>query len=168
MGGGMPVGCYGGSAKIMSSIAPDGDVYQAGTLSGNPVAMSAGKAALSILSKPDFYKNQEERTQKFVTKLRLHISEKKYNIYIATIGSIFWMVYGDRETTIQSPNQIHKDAGIYFKGIFKKLLDKGVYLGPSGYEVGFISLAHSTKILNKAANKIIAALDEVHQEIGLN
>ena len=152
----------------MSSIAPDGDVYQAGTLSGNPVAMSAGKAALSILSQPGFYKNQEERTLNFVNKLRLHINEKKYNIHIATVGSIFWMVYGNKETMIQSPNQIHKDAGKYFKAIFRKLLNKGVYLGPSGYEVGFISSAHSTKVLDKAANKIISALDEVHQEIGLN
>ena len=168
MGGGMPVGCYGSSAKIMSSIAPDGDVYQAGTLSGNPVAMSAGKAALSILSQPGFYKNQEERTLTFVNKLRLHITEKKYNIHIATVGSIFWIVYGNKETMIQTPNQIHKDAGIYFKAIFRKLLNRGIYLGPSGYEVGFISSAHSNKILDNAANKIISALDEVHQEIGLN
>ena len=168
MGGGMPVGCYGGSAKIMSSIAPEGDVYQAGTLSGNPVAMSAGKAALSVLIKPGFYQDQEKRTEIFVNKLKLHISEKKYNINISTVGSIFWIVYGDRKNLIQVPNQIHKDAGKYFKLIFQKLLNRGVYLGPSGYEVGFISSAHSSKVLDKAANKIISALDEVHQEIGLN
>jgi glutamate-1-semialdehyde 2,1-aminomutase len=168
MGGGMPVGCYGGSAKIMSSIAPEGDVYQAGTLSGNPVAMSAGKAALSVLVKPGFYQDQEKRTEIFVNKLKLHISEKKYNINISTVGSIFWIVYGDRKNLIQVPNQIHKDADKYFKLIFQKLLNRGVYLGPSGYEVGFISLAHSSKILNQAANIIISVLDEVHKEIGLN
>ncbi len=168
MGGGMPVGCYGGSAKIMSSIAPEGDVYQAGTLSGNPVAMSAGKAALSVLVKPGFYQDQEKRTEIFVNKLKLHISEKKYNINISTVGSIFWIVYGDRKNLIQIPNQIHKDADKYFKLIFQKLLNRGIYLGPSGYEVGFISLAHSSKILNQAANIIISVLDEVHKEIGLN
>ena len=167
MGGGMPVGCYGSSAKIMSSIAPDGDVYQAGTLSGNPVAMSAGRAALNILSKPGFYKDQEERTQVFTKKIKSHISEKGYKIYISSVGSIFWMVYGNREISIQSPDQIHKDAEKYFKVIFRKLLNRGIYLGPSGYEVGFISSTHSSKILNKAANKIITALDEVHNEIGL-
>jgi glutamate-1-semialdehyde 2,1-aminomutase len=168
MGGGMPVGCYGASSKIMSSIAPEGDVYQAGTLSGNPVAMSAGKAALSILSQPDFYKKQEEKTQDFVKILKNHIEAKNYKIYIATVGSIFWMVYGNRENIIQSPDQINDDAGKFFKAIFRKLLNKGVYLGPSGYEVGFISEAHTSKILEKAANKIITVLDEVHEEIGLN
>jgi glutamate-1-semialdehyde 2,1-aminomutase len=168
MGGGMPVGCYGGSAEIMSSIAPEGDVYQAGTLSGNPVAMSAGKAALSVLAKPGFYKDQEERTKRFVNKLRLHISEKDYNIYISTVGSIFWMVYGDRTDLIQLPDQIDKSAEKYFKLIFQKLLKRGVYLGPSGYEVGFISSCHTHKILNKAADIIISVLDEVHSEVGLN
>ncbi|MBO73324.1 MAG: glutamate-1-semialdehyde-2,1-aminomutase [Flavobacteriales bacterium] len=166
MGGGMPVGCYGSSAKIMSSIAPDGDVYQAGTLSGNPVAMSAGKAALTVLAEEDFYQDQEKRTQVFVNKLKSHISKKGYNLYISTIGSIFWMVYGNNGK-IQAPDQINDEAGKYFKAIFKKLLNRGVYLGPSGYEVGFISSAHSTKILNKAADQIITALDEVDVEIGL-
>tara|TARA_Y100000766_G_scaffold246481_1_gene227045 strand:- start:1730 stop:3058 length:1329 start_codon:yes stop_codon:yes gene_type:complete len=168
MGGGMPVGCYGGSAEIMSSIAPEGDVYQAGTLSGNPVAMSAGTAALRILNQPGFYKDQEKRTKIFVNKIKQHILEKKYNIYISTIGSIFWMVYGNKEGLIQVPNQIDKDAEKYFKIIFQKLLKRGVYLGPSCYEVGFISAAHSRKLLNKAANIIISVLDEVHTEIGLH
>lgn len=166
IGGGIPAGCYGSSSKIMSCIAPDGDVYQAGTLSGNPVAMSAGKAALSELVKDGFYEDQEKRTQEFVGKIKNHISEKGYKIYIATIGSIFWMVYGDNEK-IQSPDQISKEAGKYFKAIFSKLLERGVYLGPSGYEVGFVSSTHSTKILNNAANKIMAVLDEVNSEEGL-
>jgi glutamate-1-semialdehyde 2,1-aminomutase len=168
MGGGMPVGCYGGSAEIMSSIAPEGDVYQAGTLSGNPVAMSAGRAALSVLVKPGFYQDQEKRTKIFVNKLRQHISKKDYNINISTVGSIFWMVYGERTELIKIPNQIHEEADKYFKIIFQKLLKQGVYLGPSGYEVGFISSAHSLKILNQAANIIISVLDEVHNEVGLN
>lgn len=166
MGGGMPVGCYGASAQIMSSIAPDGDVYQAGTLSGNPVAMSAGRAALTVLSKDGFYEDQERRTQDFVGKLKTYISEKGYNIYVATIGSIFWMVYGN-ENKIQSPDQISDEAGKYFKAIFGRLLDRGVYLGPSGYEVGFVSAAHTPEILDKALNEIIEVLDEVDSEIGL-
>ena len=166
IGGGMPVGCYGASAQIMSSIAPDGDVYQAGTLSGNPVAMSAGRAALTVLSQDGFYEDQEKRTQDFVGKLKAHISEKGYNLYVATIGSIFWMVYGN-EDVIQSPDQISDEAGKYFKAIFGRLLDRGVYLGPSGYEVGFISAAHTPEILDKALAEITAVLDEVDAEIGL-
>ena len=162
----MPAACYGASSKIMSYIAPDGDVYQAGTLSGNPVAMSAGRAALSILVKDGFYENQEKRTQEFVEKIKAHIAEKGYKIYISTIGSIFWIVYGDNDK-IQSPDQISKEAGKYFKAIFTKLLERGIYLGPSGYEVGFISSAHSSEILNKAAEEIITVLDEVDIEYGL-
>ena len=166
MGGGMPVGCYAASAKIMSSIAPEGDVYQAGTLSGNPVAMSAGRAALTILAQEGFYEDQEKRTQDFIGKLKAYIFKKGYHIYVATIGSIFWMVYGN-EAKIQSPHQISEEAGKYFKAIFSKLLDRGVYLGPSGYEVGFISAAHTTEILDKALSEITAVLDEVDAEIGL-
>lgn len=166
IGGGMPVGCYGASAKIMSYIAPEGDVYQAGTLSGNPVAMSAGKAALSVLAEDDFYKDQETRTLGFVNKLKHHIQEQGYKLYVATVGSIFWMVYGENKS-IQSPDEINEEAGKYFKAIFGRLLDRGVYLGPSGYEVGFVSAAHTPEILNKAADEIIAVLDEVHQELDL-
>lgn len=166
IGGGMPVGCYGASAQIMSSIAPDGDVYQAGTLSGNPVAMSAGKAALTVLAQDDFYSDQEKRTQDFVAQLKTHISNKGYKIYVATIGSIFWMVYGDNES-IQSPDEISDEAGKYFKAIFSRLLNRGIYLGPSGYEVGFVSSAHSVEILNKAAVEIISVLDEVDAELDL-
>ena len=89
IGGGIPAGCYGSSAKIMSYIAPDGDVYQAGTLSGNPIAMSAGRAALTELLKDGFYEDQQDRTQKFVNKIKHHIDQKGYNIQISTIGSIF-------------------------------------------------------------------------------
>lgn len=167
IGGGIPAGCYGSSAKIMSYIAPDGDVYQAGTLSGNPIAMSAGRAALTELLKDGFYEDQQDRTQKFVNKIKHHIDQKGYKIQISTIGSIFWMVYGD-QPQIQSPDQISKDASKYFKAIFSKLLQKGVYLGPSGFEVGFVSAAHSDEILDEAANKINTALDEVNIEYDLS
>ena len=102
----------------------------------------------------------------FIGKLKAYIFKKGYHIYVATIGSIFWMVYGN-EAKIQSPHQISEEAGKYFKAIFSKLLDRGVYLGPSGYEVGFISAAHTTEILDKALSEITAVLDEVDAEIGL-
>jgi glutamate-1-semialdehyde 2,1-aminomutase len=166
IGGGMPVGCYGASAEIMSCIAPDGDVYQAGTLSGNPVAMSAGKATLDILIQDGFYEDQEKRTLDFVQILKDHISSKGYKLKIPTVGSIFWITYGE-EGKIQNPDQIDAEVGKYFKAIFGRLLNKGVYLGPSGYEVGFISAAHTPEILKKAASILIEVLDEVNNDIGL-
>lgn len=166
IGGGMPVGCYGASEKIMSKIAPDGDVYQAGTLSGNPVAMSAGKAALSVLVEPEFYEDQEKRTLAFVNDLQKHITAKGYNISIFTVGSIFWMAFSQAEK-IQTADEIDSSSMKYFKSLFSRLLEKGVYLGPSGYEVGFISEAHTEEILKEAAEKIKIALDEVDAEISL-
>lgn len=166
IGGGMPVGCYGASAKVMSYIAPEGDVYQAGTLSGNPVAMSAGKAALTELAKPGFYEDQEKRTQEFVNKIIQHREAHNYKIQINTAGSIFWMVYGEEKPN--TADNIHPDASKYFKAIFGKLLDKNIYLGPSGYEVGFVSAAHTPEILSEAADVIIGVLDEVHAELGLS
>jgi glutamate-1-semialdehyde 2,1-aminomutase len=166
VGGGMPVGCYGASAEIMSSIAPDGDVYQAGTLSGNPVAMSAGKATLDVLIQDGFYEDQEKRTLDFVQILKDHISDKGYKLKIPTVGSIFWITYGEKGK-IQNPDQIDSEVGKYFNAIFSRLLNKGVYLGPSGYEVGFISAAHTPEILKKAASILIEVLDEVNEDIGL-
>ena len=162
----MPVGCYGASAEIMSSIAPDGDVYQAGTLSGNPVAMSAGKATLDVLIQDGFYEDQEKRTLDFVQILKDHISDKGYKLKIPTVGSIFWITYGEKGK-IQNPDQIDSEVGKYFNAIFSRLLNKGVYLGPSGYEVGFISAAHTPEILKKAASILIEVLDEVNEDIGL-
>jgi glutamate-1-semialdehyde 2,1-aminomutase len=165
IGGGMPVGCYGASSDIMSNIAPDGDVYQAGTLSGNPISMSAGKAALDILVQDGFYENQAKRTLDFVNDLRSHIKENGYKISIFTVGSIFWLAFSDAEH-IRTADAIDAKSMKYFTAIFGKLVDRGVYLGPSGYEVGFISQAHTPEILSEAAEIIKEVLNEVNDEIG--
>ena len=165
IGGGMPVGCYGASSEIMSNIAPEGDVYQAGTLSGNPVAMSAGKAALSVLAQDGFYEGQTKRTLDFVEDLRTHITNKGYKITIFTVGSIFWLAFADVEA-IRDADAIDGDSMKYFKSLFGKLLNRGVYLGPSGYEVGFVSAAHTPELLSEAATIIKEVLDEVDAEIG--
>ncbi len=165
IGGGMPVGCYGASSDIMSNIAPDGDVYQAGTLSGNPISMSAGKAALDILVQDGFYEDQAKRTLDFVNDLRSHIKENGYKISIFTVGSIFWLAFSDAEH-IRTADEIDAESMKYFTAIFGKLVDRGVYLGPSGYEVGFISQAHTPEILSEAAEIIKEVLNEVNDEIG--
>lgn len=157
IGGGMPVGAYGASAAIMSNISPDGNVYQAGTLSGNPVAMAAGIAALRILSTPGFYEGLEKTTQAFVEELRTFIADNKLEVKIFTIGSIFWFAFTDK-AQIQRADQIEHDSMIYYKKMHRELLNRGIYFGPSGYEVGFISAAHSAQDLEIAKKAIKEAL----------
>lgn len=157
IGGGMPVGAYGASAEIMSNISPDGAVYQAGTLSGNPVAMAAGIAALQVLAKPGFYEKLEKTTQQFVEEIRSFVTEKNYEVKIFTVGSIFWFAFTAQEK-IQSAEQIDPASMEKYKVMHRELLNRGVYFGPSGYEVGFISAAHTEEDLNKAVAAIKEAL----------
>lgn len=159
IGGGLPVGAYGASKEIMSTISPDGPVYQAGTLSGNPVAMAAGIAQLTECAKPGFYQDQEERTKYFVDSINAHAKSKGYNFELVTIGSIFWLSF-DGKKSIHRANEINPDMS-GFKALHKELLNRGIYLGPSGYEVGFISSAHSKEILTKSIGIFCAALDEI-------
>lgn len=157
IGGGMPVGAYAASNEIMSNISPDGSVYQAGTLSGNPVAMTAGIAALNILAQPGFYEKLEKRTETFVTELRSFITEKGFEVKIFTIGSIFWFAFS-KEEKIQRADQIDPKSMETYKIMHRELLNRGIYFGPSGYEVGFISAAHTTEDLEKAIQAIKEAL----------
>lgn len=157
IGGGMPVGAYGASVEIMSNISPDGNVYQAGTLSGNPVAMAAGIAALQILSQPGFYDRLEQTTQAFVKEIEAFIVEHKLDVQISTVGSIFWFAFEAKEK-IQRADQIDPNAMLYYKKMHRELLNRGIYFGPSGYEVGFISAAHTTEDLVAAISAIKESL----------
>jgi len=158
----MPVGAYGASHEMMSHIAPDGSVYQAGTLSANPVAMSAGFAALRQLVEPNFFEEQEYRTKYFVSLLQDYCIAKKYPVHFPTIGSIFWIAFA--KNRIQRADQIDPDKMELFKILHHELLQNGCYLGPSGYEVGFVSAAHKKTDLEEAASFICAALDKVFAE----
>lgn len=163
IGGGMPVGAYGASAKIMSHIAPEGKVYQAGTLSGNPVAMSAGIAQLKALLKEGFYTKLEQKTQYFINLLEVHINAKKYPVKIFSIGSIFWISFSSKEK-IQNADDIDANGMTHFKKLHSFLLEQGVYFGPSGYEVGFISAAHTKGELKIAADIIKKGLDLIFEK----
>ena len=160
IGGGLPVGAYGARKEIMAHVSPDGGVYQAGTLSGNPVAMAAGIAQLTELAKPGFYEDQEERTKYFVNLVNAHAKSQGYNFELVTIGSIFWLSF-DGKKHIRRAGEINPDM-TGFRKIFLALLERGVYLGPSGYEVGFISIAHTKEILDQAAKAFCEALDEIY------
>lgn len=161
IGGGMPVGAYGANKTIMAKIAPDGNVYQAGTLSGNPVAMAAGFAQLSQCLQPNFYTDLEQKTNFFVHKINLHCQQNKYPMQLISVASIFWISYTQNATPITAAEQIDATKMVYFKELHKYCLENGVYLAPSGYEVGFISQAHTYTDLEHAANIINKAFDVI-------
>lgn len=161
IGGGLPVGAYGASAEIMSHIAPEGPVYQAGTLSGNPVAMAAGKAQISACLEPGFYEELEEKTRKFADKINAHVEERGHPFRIIHLGSIFWCSFSTREQ-VASTADIATDSGEKFKVFHAELLKRGVYLGPSGYEVGFVSQAHTSEDLDRAGDAMVEVLDAMH------
>jgi len=160
IGGGLPVGAYGASKEIMSCISPEGDVYQAGTLSGNPIAMSAGIAALTQCLRPNFYIDLEAKTQRLVNEINAYAIEKKYLVNFTTIGSIFWIAFSNNKN-IQSSEEIDADSMKHFRKLHAYLLENGIYLGPSGYEVGFISSSHTDDNITEAINKIKSGLDFV-------
>ena len=156
IGGGLPVGAYGASKEIMSCISPDGDVYQAGTLSGNPVAMAAGIAQLTECLKPAFYKNLETLNQYMINEIISKMQHPKLKIF--SIGSIFWIAFTDKEK-IQAAEEVDPASMNHFKILHKELLERGIYLGPSGYEVGFISDAHSKKDMDKTITTFCEAIE---------
>lgn len=158
IGGGMPVGAFAASEEIMNSISPLGPVYQAGTLSGNPVAMAAGKAALEQLLDPHFYPAMERKTQKLVSTVLEHVEEKGYKVRMFSIGSVYWIAFSDRPS-IRSSSEIDAESMDIYRKFYHSLLNNGFYIGPSGYEVGFVSAAHTEEDLAEAARIINLSLD---------
>ncbi len=159
IGGGLPVGAYGSSAEVMNTVAPEGPVYQAGTLSGNPVAMAAGIAQISECLKPGFYDELEMKTDIFCREVQQHAVSKGYPVTLPHKGSIFWTAFSQEK--IQSADGIPENSGELFKKMHAALLERGVYLGPSGFEVGFISEAHTDEDMNNAVSAFQEALDEI-------
>jgi glutamate-1-semialdehyde 2,1-aminomutase len=157
IGGGLPVGAFGARREIMQHISPDGNVYQAGTLSANPVAMAAGLATLTKLREPDFYGRLDLATNRFISSINDHIQARGYPMQMVRLGSIFWFCFDTR--MIRRADQIDPQKMEYFRQLHYYLLREGVYLGPSGYEVGFVSAAHPENILEEAAEKIRKGLD---------
>lgn len=159
IGGGFPVGAYGASNEIMAQISPEGPVYQAGTLSGNPVAMRAGIAQLSQCLQPGFYEALAEKNKYLRDGI---LSVNKFPLFkIFTIGSIFWIAFTDQER-ISRAEDIDADSMKYFRTMYHALLENGIYMGPSGYEVGFISSAHTYEQLDST----IAAFEIALKKLG--
>ena len=158
IGGGFPVGAYGASKEIMSCISPDGAVYQAGTLSGNPVAMAAGIAQLSECLKPGFYDDLKSKTKQLVEGILSHCANKKTPFNIHTVGSIFWIAFSDDER-IGTAESIDPKSMEHFRKLHAGLLEKGIYLGPSGYEVGFVGEAHSASDIENTIEQFNSVFD---------
>jgi len=158
IGGGMPVGAYGSSKAIMQNISPAGSVYQAGTLSGNPVAMAAGIAQLTACLEKSFYDDLGNKAKVFYQLIRDHIQDNSHQVQLYSIGSVFWFAFSDSKE-IRKASDINPDSIGTFNEFYKHLLENGVYFGPSGYEVGFIGSAHNESDLKQAAAALCQSLD---------
>jgi glutamate-1-semialdehyde 2,1-aminomutase len=138
----MPVGAFGGKRALMEQIAPSGPVYQAGTLSGNPVAMAAGLASLDLISEPGFYEALGARTMQLTQGLETAAEQAGVPFRTTAVGGMFGLFFTDQEH-ISSFEQVSRCDIDAFKRFFHAMLDGGVYLAPSAYEAGFVSSAHN-------------------------
>jgi len=160
IGGGMPVGAFGGRTEIMNQLSPDGPVYQAGTLSGNPVAMVAGLTTLSKLADGRIYSDLENKNRQFVSEITTRLNGSAVNI--AGVSSIFWIVF--QQDLPRAAHQIDKDGIGHYNRIHEKVLDAGLYFPPSGYEVCFVSAAQTTEMLTEAAATLASLIKaEAHE-----
>jgi len=160
VGGGMPAAAFGGRADIMASIAPDGPVYQAGTLSGNPVAMAAGLATLELIDQPGFYEALEERTTQLVEGVTRAASETGVPLATEHAGGMFGFIFTDGGP-VRSFAQVAAADVERFKTFFHGMLAERVYLAPSAFEAGFVSAAHGDDEIEQtisAARKVMASL----------
>ena len=148
IGGGMPVGAFGGRADIMDQIAPDGPVYQAGTLSGNPVAMCAGLATLNLISHPGFYEQLEGKANALLQGFKDAAMQHDIPFTTNQSGGMFGLFFSGQET-ISSLSQVMSCNQDRFKTFFHGMLQNGIYLAPSAFEAGFISAAHDTEEIEK-------------------
>ena len=152
IGGGFPVGAIAGKREIMQKLAPVGDVYQAGTLSANPVAMAAGLANLKQLD-DNFYKDLTIKSNNIVKAFNDFFKDSEFNDYrMIQYKSLFWAIPTDQE--IKRPSDIPDNLVDRFYKLFEVLLNKGIYLSPNAYEVGFCSIAHDDKVLEDLKNKL--------------
>ena len=152
IGGGLPVGAFGGKAEIMNFLAPEGPVYQAGTLSGNPLAVAAGKCLINELIKTNPYDELEANANYLLTNIKNEMLKKEIPFSFNQIGGMFGFFFTD-----EFPNNfddVSASSDQYFESFFKDCLNQGIYFAPSKYEAGFISTKHTKKILDEVINKV--------------
>lgn len=158
MGGGLAVGAYAGRKDLMELVAPAGKVYQAGTLSANPLAMRTGWATLKKLKEAKVHAALETRAESFVAELKKVLKPAKFTV--TSLASVFW-IHPETSRPIRELTSLPAAMGETYKPLFHSLLKRGIYLAPSGYEVGFLSLAHDNSILDQALKGIHEAVSEL-------
>ncbi|MBT8588874.1 glutamate-1-semialdehyde 2,1-aminomutase [Polynucleobacter paneuropaeus] len=159
MGGGMPMAAFGGKKEIMSKLAPLGAVYQAGTLSGNPVAVAAGLKTLEIVARESFYECLAGQTQKLMSGLKIAADQASIPFAVDSVGGMFGFYFTSAvPTSFAEVTQSNIEA---FKHFFHAMLDEGVYLAPSAYEAGFTSITHD----NAVVDQIVKAAQKSFQKI---
>jgi glutamate-1-semialdehyde 2,1-aminomutase len=163
IGGGMPVGAFGGKAEIMSHISPDGPVYQAGTLSGNPVAMAAGLASLGEIEKEGLYEQLTQTTQTLAEGFKTLANKHGIPMSVNYAGSMFGLFFTDVERVTNYQQAISCNSE-QFNHFYHGMLDNGVYLAPASYEAGFVSAAHSDEIVQQT----LAIADKVLADVAAN
>ncbi len=159
IGGGLPVGAYGASNKIMSKVAPDGPVYQAGTLSGNPLAMSAGIATLKKLDQKA-YRTLTKKAEKLQELIKPSLEKFAGKVLFTQLSSIFAIYFTDKKE-IHSVEDVKGSDMKLFSEYHREMLKRGIYLSPSGYEVGFLSTSHSDEDLEKTARAFSESLEAI-------
>ena len=162
IGGGMPVGAFGGRREIMEYLAPDGPVYQAGTLSGNPVAMTAGLATLDYISEPGFFTALTDNLGNLLTGVKEAADLNGIAVSTNQAGAMFGLFFtGDpRVTTYKQATACNKDL---FNRFFHGMLDNGIYLAPSSYEAGFMSCAHGNREIEKTIEAATTVFKSLRQ-----
>lgn len=159
IGGGLPVGAYGGRKDIMERVSPEGDVYQAGTLSGNPLAMAAGIKTLSILKKSDCYERLDKMGSLLVEQIMDILKKKKLGYSVNRMGSMFTLMFSEKEV-VDFKTVMTCDTDT-FSRFYRNLFKDGIYFPPSQYETCFLSCAHTPDDINKTAEAINNALDSI-------
>lgn len=162
IGGGLPVGAYGGKKEIMELVAPEGPVYQAGTLSGNPIAVSAGLATIKELMKPGTYERLEAISQKLEDGIKETLKELALPYKLNRAGSMLTLFFTEKEV-VDFETALTSDTE-KFAIFWQKMLEKGIYLPPSQFEAWFISLAHGEKEIENTIEKVYEALKEMHRK----
>ncbi|HSC14954.1 MAG TPA: glutamate-1-semialdehyde 2,1-aminomutase [Gammaproteobacteria bacterium] len=163
IGGGMPVGAFGGPRKLMKLLSPEGGVYQAGTLSGNPVAMTAGLTTLRVLQKEDGWKRLEALGAYLEQRLSSVLAEAPLDAKLVRLGSMFWIAWNTREAP-RAAEALDANAAKVYARIFHSLLDQGIALAPSAFEIAFLSLAHTRRDIDRLAEGLRVALGSLAAE----
>lgn len=160
IGGGMPVGAFGGRREIMEHLAPLGPVYQAGTLSGNPIAMSAGLAALNYIKNNDIYPQLVQQTKKLAEGIKAVAQSHNIPFTVNYAGSMFGLFFTDVEKVVNYQQAINCNTDT-FNRFYHKMLELGVYLAPASYEAGFVSTSHTDAIIEKTIELADQALPDI-------